>query len=97
MPLTFGPGSISVAVALGSQRPKVPAGFGHLALLAGGATLGILAIAVTIYLCYRFGERIVAALGAAGTNVLMRLSAFIMLCIGIQIAWNGYSALIGNQ
>jgi multiple antibiotic resistance protein len=54
----------------------------------------VFALAVTIYLCFRFADRIVAALGASGTNVLTRLSAFILLCIGIQILWNGYSALI---
>ncbi|MGE5202253.1 MAG: MarC family protein [Acidobacteriota bacterium] len=96
MPLTVGPGSISVAITLGSQRPRLPTDLEHLALLGGGAVAGIFAIAVTIFLCYRFAERIVAALGASGTNVLMRLSAFILLCIGIQIVWGGYSALIAN-
>jgi multiple antibiotic resistance protein len=96
MPLTVGPGSISVAIALGSQRPKLPAGLEQLALLGAGAVAAILAIAVTVYLCYRFAERIVAMLGPSGTNVLMKLSAFILLCIGIQIVWNGYSALIAN-
>jgi multiple antibiotic resistance protein len=94
MPLTVGPGSISVAITLGSQRPKVPTGFDDLLALAGGAVAGVLAIAATIYVCYRFADKIVAALGANGTNVLTRLSAFILLCIGIQILWNGYSALI---
>jgi multiple antibiotic resistance protein len=94
MPLTVGPGSISVAITLGSQRPKTPAGFDNLLLLAGGAVAGVLALAVTIYVCYRFADKIVAALGTSGTNVLTRLSAFILLCIGIQILWNGYSALI---
>jgi multiple antibiotic resistance protein len=94
MPLTVGPGSISVAITLGSQRPKVPASFDMLLLLAAGAVAGVLALAVTIYLCFRFADRIVAALGNSGTNVLTRLSAFILLCIGIQILWNGYSALI---
>jgi multiple antibiotic resistance protein len=94
MPLTVGPGSISVAITLGSQRPKVPAGFDDLLVLAGGAVAGVLALAVTVYVCYRFADRIVAALGTSGTNVLTRLSAFILLCIGIQILWNGYSALI---
>src|SRR6516225_1662296 len=82
LPLTVGPGSISVAITLGSQRPKIPVDFAHLALLAGGAIAGVLAVAVTIYVCYRFAERIVAALGVSGTNVLMRLFAFVLLCIG---------------
>jgi multiple antibiotic resistance protein len=50
---------------------------------------------VTIFLCYRFAGRMVAILGASGINVMIRLSAFILLCIGIQIMWNGYAALNG--
>jgi multiple antibiotic resistance protein len=94
MPLTVGPGSISVAITLGSARPKVLA-FDHLALLASGAVAGIVLIVVTVYLCYRFAERLVRLLGPVGTNVLMRLSAFIMLCIGIEILWSGWSDLTG--
>jgi multiple antibiotic resistance protein len=37
----------------------------------------------------------VAVLGPSGINVLIRLSAFLLLCIGIQIGWRGYSALPG--
>lgn len=95
MPLTVGPGSIAVAITLGSQRPKSAANLADLALLGSAAVAGLLAIAATIYVCYRFAERIVAALGENGTNVLVRLSAFILLCIGIEIVWNGYSALAG--
>ncbi|HUH83952.1 MAG TPA: MarC family protein [Stellaceae bacterium] len=98
MPLTVGPGSIAVAITLGSQRPKTAANLADLAFLGGAAVAGLLAIAATIYVCYRFAERLVAALGENGTNVLVRLSAFILLCIGIEIVWNGYSALAGiNQ
>lgn len=92
MPLTVGPGSISVAITLGSQRPKVVS-MEHLVLLGLATVVGILAIAATIYLCYRFAERLVALLGASGTNVVARLSAFILLCIGIQIIWSGWSDL----
>jgi multiple antibiotic resistance protein len=93
MPLTIGPGSISTAITLGSQRPEVSGDVLNLALVGAGAVAGLIAIATTIYFCYRFADRIVSALGASGTNVFIRLSAFIMLCIGIQIVWNGYSAL----
>jgi multiple antibiotic resistance protein len=95
MPLTVGPGSISVAITLGSQRPKGEADLAHLALLGSAAIAGLVAIAATIYFSYRFAEPIVAALGVRGTNVLVRLSAFILLCIGIEIVWSGYSALVG--
>ena len=94
MPLTVGPGSISVAIALGSERPAEAVHFAHLALLGGAAIAGIIAIAVTVFGCYRFARRMIAMLGQSGTNVVVRLSAFILLCIGIQILWTGYRALI---
>jgi multiple antibiotic resistance protein len=93
MPLTVGPGSMSVAIALGSQRPSL-VDLPHLAVLGAAALAGLLALSITIYLCYRFAEKTVARLGAGGTNVLVRLSAFILLCIGIQIMWNGWTGLI---
>jgi multiple antibiotic resistance protein len=92
MPLTVGPGSIAVAITLGSQRP--PAALPEIALLGGAAVVGLLAISATIYVCYRFAEGTVRVLGEHGTNALVRLSAFILLCIGIEILWNGYSDLI---
>ena len=96
MPLTVGPGSISVAITLGTQRPRPLPDVVHVALLIGAAVAGLLAIAVTVYLCYRFAERIVALLGARGTDVVVRLSAFILLCIGVQILWTGVSSLLAN-
>ncbi len=94
MPLTVGPGSISVAITLGSQRPLGLHDFTTLALPTLGAVAGLIAISVTIYACYRFAERLGDVLGERGTNVLTQLSAFIMLCIGIQILWTGVAALI---
>ncbi|OUX59504.1 MAG: antibiotic resistance protein [Afipia sp. TMED4] len=97
MPLTVGPGSMSVAVTLGSQRPTPTVDFAQLAILGGAAVAGLAAIALTIFVCYRFADRIIMFLGTRGTNVVMRLSAFILLCIGIQIIWNGCSALLGKS
>lgn len=92
LPLTVGPGSIAVAITLGSQRPSAaePA---EIVLLAGAAILGLIAIVATVYVCYRYAQRLVAILGDSGTNVMVRLSAFILLCIGIQIIWGGWSEL----
>jgi multiple antibiotic resistance protein len=96
MPLTIGPGSMSVAITLGSQRPSAVTDIEQLAALGGAAVAGLAAIAATIFVCYRFAGRIVALLGSRGTDVLMRLSAFILFCIGIQIIWTGCSALLGT-
>jgi multiple antibiotic resistance protein len=93
MPLTVGPGSMSVAITIGSRKP---AGFPQLSQLAEhaiGALGGVVAIGLSIYLAYRFAENIARLLGATGLEVLVRLSAFILMCIGIEIIWNGYSAL----
>ncbi len=95
MPLTVGPGSMSVAIALGSQRPR-GVGFEALLLPAAGAIVGMMALAATIYLTYRFAQRITSVLGPTGANVLIRLSAFIVLCIGVQIIWEGWRQLNGS-
>jgi multiple antibiotic resistance protein len=91
LPLTIGPGSIAVMVTLGSSLLDAS---GSTAILDGlGAVIGLAAICVLIYLCYSQAERILGRLGATGVNVLLRLSAFILLCIGVQIALEGYFAL----
>ena len=96
LPLTVGPGSITVAITLGSQRPQGATGFRELAEIASGAVAGLIAISLTIYVCYRFAEYLESVFGKTGTNVLLRLSAFILVCIGIQICWAGLSDLLGT-
>jgi multiple antibiotic resistance protein len=94
MPLTVGPGSISVAIALGaneaqSVRTGVVVGLAHVT--------AVVIVAVAIFVCYRYADRILRRLGNAGTAVLLRLSAFILLCIGVQILWNGVAALLDTR
>ena len=93
MPLTVGPGSIAVAIGLGSQRPEGPITLSQFALL-GGSAIAVVMLTLTVYVCYRFAERLLALLGENGVNVIIRLSAFILLCIGIQVLWTGYSTLV---
>jgi multiple antibiotic resistance protein len=91
MPLTVGPGSISVALTLGANPTP---GVRTLVMTAIAHALGILIVAVSVYLCYRYADRILSRLGPTGTSVVVRLSAFILLCIGVQICWNGLHALL---
>jgi multiple antibiotic resistance protein len=91
LPLTVGPGSISVAIAVGANRPE--GSEWHWPLIAG-MLLGSLLIAASIYVSYRFAERIGRTLGDSAMNVIIRLSSFILVCIGVQILWNGVSALL---
>jgi multiple antibiotic resistance protein len=91
LPLTVGPGSISVAITLGANAPR-HLGANLLAILA--AVIGSVFIAITIYLSYGFADRLERLIGATGMSVVMRLSSFLLVCIGVQIFWNGLSSLL---
>ncbi len=91
LPLTVGPGSISVAITVGADRPE---GAAWRWPLIGGMLLGSALISASIYLSYRFAERIARTLGDSAMNVMIRLTSFILVCIGVQILWNGLSALL---
>jgi multiple antibiotic resistance protein len=93
LPLTVGPGSISVAIALGANTSD--AGLAAPAATAAIVTALVL-IAACIYLCYRFAEDMARVLGETGTTVLLRLSSFIVVCIGVQITWNGFRTLLAS-
>ncbi len=94
MPLTVGPGSIATAVALGSTRPLGSHPLSELLARGSGALVGLAAISVTIYLCYRYAGEMLRLLGQSGISIFTRLSAFLLFCIGMQIVWNGLSALV---
>ncbi len=91
LPLTVGPGTISVAIAVGADRAE---GMEWRWPLIGGMVLGSCLIAASIYLSYRFAERIGRTLGDSAMNVVIRLSSFILVCIGVQITWNGVRTLL---
>ena len=93
LPLTVGPGSISVAVTLGANAARHHRGLDFLSIIS--ALIACAVVAVAVYLCYAFADRLARILGAAGMNVMMRLSAFLLVCIGVQIVWNGASTLLG--
>ena len=90
-PITVGPGSISIAITLGASLPKqgVP-----LFTTSAGLLIGIWLASVAIWLAYRYASHLVRLLGASGTAVFLRLSAFILLCIGVQICWDGLAELL---
>jgi multiple antibiotic resistance protein len=92
LPLTVGPGSISVALTLGASQPLHASGWIRLvAAFVGPALVGL-----TIYMCYRFAERLARMLGQTAMNVIVRLAAFILLCIGVQIFTRGGHDLIAQ-
>ena len=56
--------------------------------------LAIVVIAATIFLCFAYADRIERLLGPGGTDIAVRLSAFILFCLGLQILWSGGSELL---
>ena len=91
LPLTVGPGSISVALTLGATEIHRS----HLLRLIA-AIVGPALVALTVFLSYRFAERLAQLLGETAMNVIVRLSSFILLCIGVQIVWGGVRALLNS-
>jgi multiple antibiotic resistance protein len=91
LPLTVGPGSISIAITLGANAPHH-----EWSMLTSvlAAVVGSVLLALSIFLCYGFADRLERVLGATGMMVIMQLTSFLLVCIGVQIFWNGLSALL---
>ncbi len=94
MPVTAGPGSMAITLTL------VPPG----SLLdlktyvqLAGVALGIALAATTVFLFYRFSANVLRRLGKSGSATISKISAFILLAIGVQIVWNGIRELIKNM
>ncbi|GJD74584.1 MarC family protein [Methylobacterium goesingense] len=92
LPFTTGPGTIAVAIALGSSRPAPgPERIGFYV----GMSLAALAIAVLVRFTYGSADRVVTWIGPVGARVLGRLFAFLLLCVGTQITVNGVTDVLG--
>ena len=93
LPLTVGPGSISVAVTLGANSTR-HYGF-HIGIIFA-ALIAMAVVALTVLLCYGLADQLARVLGKTGMIVIVRLSSFLLVCIGVQIIWNGVSALLST-
>lgn len=91
-PITCGPGSISAAITIGVTLHDAKLAT-TLARTTGGV-LSVLVIGIVVFLVLRYAQQFLKPLGETGTTVFVRLSAFILLCVGVQIVWDGLSELI---
>jgi multiple antibiotic resistance protein len=94
MPLTTGPGTISVAISIGASRP----GGTYASLIAFflETLAATLLLVLLVYGFYRNSGRLADLIGPTGTSIIVRLSAFLLFCIGIQVFWNGASELLAH-
>jgi multiple antibiotic resistance protein len=90
LPITVGPGTIAVAIALGSGSPRKGLESVHLV----GVGIALVILCLSLYICVRFAGEFKKLLGTVGTQVIIRLFAFVLFCIGVQIFWLGVSELL---
>ena len=90
-PITAGPGTVVVMLTLSAHasnnvvRDRVSA---HI-----GIALAAVLLCVCVYLCYANAPRLVRAVPPSTAHGVLRVVSFILMCLGVQIAWNGLSQL----
>lgn len=94
-PLSFGPGTLvaTITISVTLVNNSSPA---MVAVNLIGATVGCLASGTILLVCCRYAEKLLKPLGKTGSMIFLHFSAFILLCLGIQVAWGGLRSLISD-
>jgi multiple antibiotic resistance protein len=95
LPLTTGPGTIAVMISLGLSSPSY-ADVAQEFRFVVGVFMATLLTAITVYICFNYADRLERLIGHGGINIAVRLSAFILFCLGVQILWTGASELLST-
>jgi multiple antibiotic resistance protein len=88
-PFTIGPGSIAITLTISAESLNHS---GNRYVLFAGAIMSIGLIAITIYICFSSADYFLSRVSPQIRRVVMKLLAFILLCIGGQIMYNGLHA-----
>jgi multiple antibiotic resistance protein len=91
-PVTAGPGVLVVTLTLSAHASK-----GTLleALVAqAGVLTGMALMCLAVFIAYAYAPKITAKVSPSTAHGILRVIAFVLLCIGVQIAWNGLSSLL---
>jgi multiple antibiotic resistance protein len=91
-PITAGPGVLVVTLTLSAHASK--GALTHILFAQAGVIAGMLLNCIGVFLAYAFAPRITARISPSTAHGILRVVAFVLLCIGAQIAWNGLSSLI---
>ena len=59
-----------------------------------GIFLAVVVLSFGVFLCYRYAIRITQKIAPETVHGILRVIAFILLCIGVQIAWKGVETLV---
>jgi multiple antibiotic resistance protein len=93
-PITSGPGTLVALLTLTariSSRVITKDVLAHI-----GVFLAVVILSVLCYFCYAYAPKISRAIPPSTAHGILRVIAFILLCIGVQIAWNGLSVLLAG-
>jgi multiple antibiotic resistance protein len=93
-PITAGPGCIVVMLTLAAHSPQRPISDNLLA--HAGLLIAILVLCLSVYFCYAYAPTIAQRISPSTAHGILRVIAFILLCIGVQIAWNGLVPLLAS-
>jgi multiple antibiotic resistance protein len=91
-PITAGPGCIVVMLTLSVHTDQTT--LQDKVLAHAGLFIAVIALSALIYFCYAYAPKIARSISPATAHGILRVVAFILLCIGVQIAWNGVSSLL---
>jgi multiple antibiotic resistance protein len=94
-PVTAGPGCLVVMLTLSAHT--MDGGTGSLAdtvLARVGLLVAVVLLSALVYVCYAYAPQITRKISPSTVNGILRVIAFILLCIGVQIAWNGLQSLL---
>ena len=91
-PITAGPGCIVVMVTL-SAHASVKGVLPDVAAHAG-IVLAVVLLSIAVYFCYGYAPVITAHVSPQTAQGILRVIAFVLLCIGVQITWNGVEAML---
>jgi multiple antibiotic resistance protein len=91
-PITVGPGCIVVMLTL-SAHASAKSVVGDV-MAHAGILLAVVALSLTVYLCYGYAPKITERISPYMANGILRIIAFVLLCIGVQITWNGLETLL---
>jgi multiple antibiotic resistance protein len=91
LPVSIDAGVIAVAITLGANHGQT---LERDLIQIVAAILGSAVVAASLLLAYRYATRVSGWLGNKGMEMFLRLSALIVLSIGVQIVWNGVKSLL---
>jgi multiple antibiotic resistance protein len=93
-PITSGPGTLVGLLTLTAHISNKVLSSNIQAHI--GVFLAAVALSILCYFCYAYAPKITRIIPPSTAHGILRVIAFILLCIGIQIAWNGLSALLAT-